>query len=64
MLIAVEPMLAMSTTEIRSEGRDWPIYTADSSLSVHYEADVLVTNNGPKNLTEELFELPEIVGIS
>ena len=64
MLIAVEPMLAMSTTEIRSEGRDWPIYTADSSLSVHYEADVLVTNNGPKNLTEGLFELPEIVGIS
>ena len=62
MLIAVEPMLAMTTTEIRSEGREWPIYTADSSLSVHYEADIRVTSNEPTNLTEGLFDLPEIVG--
>ncbi|MSR28265.1 MAG: M24 family metallopeptidase [Phycisphaerales bacterium] len=62
MLIAVEPMIAVSTTEIVSEGSAWPIYTADGSLSVHYEADVLITEDGPRNLTEGLFTLPEIVG--
>ncbi len=61
-LLAVEPMVAVGTGEIRSEGRKWPIYTADGSLSVHYEADVLVTADGPRNLTAGLFELPEIVG--
>ena len=62
MLIAVEPMISAGTTEIRSKGNAWPIWTADGSLSVHYEADVLVTEKGPVNLTEGLFALPEIVG--
>jgi len=38
------------------------VFTADGSMSVHYEADVLVTEEGPVNLTEGLFKLPEIVG--
>ena len=62
MLVAVEPMLAVSTTEIRSEGREWPIYSADGSRSVHHEADVLITEDGPVNLTASLFDLPDIVG--
>lgn len=62
MLIAVEPMLALTTTEIRSSGRAWPIYSADDSLAVHYEADVRITPDGPHNLTAGLFDLPEIVG--
>ncbi len=62
MLIAVEPMIAVGTTQIRSEGRDWPIFTADGSLSVHYEADVLITEHGPRNLTGGLFDLPDILG--
>jgi methionyl aminopeptidase len=62
MLIAVEPMLAVSTTEIRSEGREWPIYSADGSRSVHHEADVLITEDGPVNLTASLFDLPDVVG--
>jgi methionyl aminopeptidase len=62
MLLAVEPMVAAGTTEIRSEGRNWPIFTADGSLSVHFEANVLVTAEGPRNLTAGLFDLPEIVG--
>jgi methionyl aminopeptidase len=61
-LLAVEPMVAMGTNQTRSVGRDWPIWTADGSLAVHYEADVLVTEFGPRNLTEGLFELPDIVG--
>ena len=62
MLVAVEPMIAVSTTEIRSEGREWPIFTADGSRSVHHEADVLITANGPVNLTAGLFDLPDVVG--
>ncbi|HMN96757.1 MAG TPA: type I methionyl aminopeptidase [Phycisphaerales bacterium] len=62
MLLAVEPMIALSSTEIRSTRGAWPIFTADGSMSVHYEADVLIGGSGPRNLTEELFELPDIVG--
>jgi len=62
MLVAVEPMIAIGTTETRSEGSAWPIYTADGSLSVHHEADVLITAGGPVNLTAGLFDLPDIVG--
>lgn len=62
MLLAVEPMLAVGTAQTHSVSRQWPINTADGSLSVHYEADVLITEDGPRNLTEEMFELPDIVG--
>ncbi len=62
MLIAVEPMIAAGSTEISSKGSAWPIYTSDGSLSVHYEADVLITESGPVNLTEDLFALPDVVG--
>jgi methionyl aminopeptidase len=62
LLVAVEPMLAVGSSEIRSEPRRWPIFTADGSLSVHYEADVLITPDGPRNLTEGMWELPEVVG--
>lgn len=62
MLIAVEPMIAIGTAETKSQPRSWPIFTADDSLSVHYEADVLITSDGPRNLTEGLFDLPDVVG--
>ncbi|MHC4990029.1 MAG: type I methionyl aminopeptidase [Planctomycetota bacterium] len=62
MLIAVEPMLAVGSSSIVSHPQRWPILTADGSLSVHYEADVLVTESGPRNLTEGMWNLPEIVG--
>lgn len=61
-LIAVEPMLSIGTPSIVSEPRSWPIYTADGSLSVHYEADVMITEDGPWNLTEGMESLPDIVG--
>jgi methionyl aminopeptidase len=62
MLFAVEPMIAVGTTEISSSGRSWPIRTADGSLSVHYEADVLVTADGMRDLTEGMQSLPDVVG--
>ena len=62
MLLAVEPMISLGTAEIRSDKKAWPIYTADKSLSVHYEADVLITDEGPRDLTEGMQDLPDIVG--
>ena len=62
MLMAVEPMLAVSTGQILNERGTWPIYTADHSMSVHYEADVLISEDGPIDLTEGLQELPNIIG--
>jgi len=62
MLIAVEPMLAIGTGEIENTRGSWPIYSADHSISVHYEADVLIGNDGPIDLTKGLQELPNIIG--
>lgn len=62
MLIAVEPMIAVGTPQIRTQKRQWPIHTPDGSLAVHYEADVLITEDGPRNLTEAMWDLPMIVG--
>ena len=61
-LVAVEPMLAVGTSRIVQEPGAWPIFTADGSLSAHYEHDVLVTEEGAVTLTKELEELPDVVG--
>ncbi len=61
-LVAVEPMIAIGTGSTEQAPGEWPIFTADGSLSVHYEADVLITEDGPDNLTEGLFELPDVIG--
>lgn len=66
-LIAVEPMIAIGTGETTQHesaryGLEWPVYTADGSMSVHYEHDVLITSDGPEVLTQALENLPDIVG--
>ena len=63
MLVAVEPMLAIGTGNTKPPGKDyWPVYTADGSLSAHFEHDVLITENGNRILTEGLDDLPLLVG--
>ncbi|MEC9373126.1 MAG: type I methionyl aminopeptidase [Planctomycetota bacterium] len=62
MLLAIEPKVAVGTGEIRQRSREWPVFTADNSLSVHYEHDVYISESGPKVLTEGLDDLPAIVG--
>jgi methionyl aminopeptidase len=64
MLIAVEPMLSIGTSQIENKRGTWPIFSADHSISVHYEADVLISDEGPIDLTEGLQDLPNIVGIN
>lgn len=60
-LIAVEPMIAVGTGAVRERRGEWPVYTADGSLSVHYEHDVLITENGPRVLTEGLDEIRDVI---
>ena len=62
MLLAVEPIIAAGTSRMEQKPRQWPIRTADGSLSVHYEHDVYITEEGPRVLTAGLEELPMIVG--
>ncbi len=61
LLVAVEPMLAVGSPHTRSAKRDWPMYSADGSLTVHYEADVLVTEDGPRDLTAGLAEIEDVI---
>lgn len=61
MLVAVEPMIGIGTGDIFQKPKDWPIYTADHSLSVHYEHDVLITTDGPRILTQGLEDVTDVI---
>ncbi|MFM9957470.1 MAG: M24 family metallopeptidase [Phycisphaerales bacterium] len=63
-LVAVEPMVAVGTGTHVDGGKHfpWPQISGDRSMTVHYEADVLVTENGPRDLTEGMTGLPDVVG--
>ena len=60
-LIAVEPMLAIGTRETEQDRGGWPVFTADHSLSVHYEHDILITEDGPRVLTEGLEQIKDVI---
>lgn len=60
-LLAVEPMIAVGTGQTRERHKDWPIFTADGSLAVHYEHDVLITENGPRVLSEGLESINDVI---
>ena len=61
-MLAVEPMLAAGQHDVTSDVNAWPIRTVDGSMTVHYEADVLITESGPNVLTADMFNLPDLVG--
>ena len=61
MLVAVEPMIAVGTGKVKQNGHQWPVYSADNSMSVHYEHDVLITENGPRVLTAELEKRDDVI---
>ncbi len=62
-LLAVEPMIAVGTGLTRQPKHQWPIFTQDGSLAVHYEHDVLISENGPVVLTEGLEETKDIIAV-
>ncbi len=60
-LVAVEPMIAVGTPETIQASGQWPVFTADGSQCVHYEHDVLITEDGPEVLTAALEAIPDVV---
>ena len=61
LIVAVEPMISVTTPQKREAPGKWPIWTPDGSLAVHYEHDVYISDDGPVVLTEGLDELPDVV---
>ena len=53
MTLAIEPMITASgETDVQLDEEDgWSIYSADHSLTAHYEHTVAVTDDGPLILT-------------
>ena len=51
MTLAIEPMIALGTYEVRVLGNDWTVVMADGKKSAHYENTILVTDGEPEILT-------------
>ena len=53
MVIAIEPMVNMGKHHIKTKSKEWAIFTADDSLSAHFEHTIAVTEKGNEILTRE-----------
>lgn len=67
-LVAVEPMIGVSSGDVYQKpgsGRlqEWPVFIADGSLSVHYEHDILITEDEPRILTEGLEGVRDVIPV-
>lgn len=51
MVFAIEPMVNIGGSEVKTKEDGWTVVTADGSLSSHYEHTVAVTKEGPVILT-------------
>ena len=52
MTLAIEPMITAGGIDIVVDDDQWSVYTADGSLSAHFEHTVAITESGPKVLTQ------------
>lgn len=52
MTIAVEPMVAAGSYEIKVLSNDWTVVTKDGSLTAHYENTIAILESGPIILTD------------
>lgn len=50
MALAIEPMVNIGTNRVRENG--WEFFTADGSLSAHFEHTIIVTDGEPRILTQ------------
>jgi methionyl aminopeptidase len=50
LVLAIEPMVSMGSSQIR-QAQDDSYYTADGSLSAHFEKTIAITKNGAEILT-------------
>jgi methionyl aminopeptidase len=51
MTLAIEPMITAGGVDIVLDDDQWSVYTADGSLSAHFEHTVAITEAGPRILT-------------
>ncbi|HEU6439156.1 MAG TPA: M24 family metallopeptidase, partial [Terriglobales bacterium] len=49
--IAIEPMLALGSADVRTLADGWTVVTTDHSLAAHFEHTIAVTESGPVILT-------------
>jgi len=52
MTIAIEPMINLVGTEVKTQRNGWTVVTASGSLSAHFEHSIAITDNGPVILTK------------
>ncbi len=52
MTIAVEPMVAEGSFEVKVLSNDWTVVTCDGSMTAHYENTIAILENGPIILTD------------
>ena len=50
-VLAIEPMVALGTKEVRTLNDGWTVETKDRRASAHYEHTVAMTPDGPRVLT-------------
>jgi methionyl aminopeptidase len=51
MVLAIEPMVTMGSSDVRILGDRWTAVTEDGSLAAHFEDTVAITETGPDVLT-------------
>jgi methionyl aminopeptidase len=50
-VLAIEPMVAMGTKEVRTLDDGWTVETKNHGVSAHFEHTVAMTREGPRVLT-------------
>ena len=63
-VLAIEPMVNIGTSQLKQLSDHWTTITKDRSLSAHFEHTIAITRDGPLRLTgpptdQELAKLPE-----
>lgn len=51
MVLAIEPMVAENSYDVKTLEDGWTVITADNGLAAHYENTIAITINGPEILT-------------
>ena len=51
MTLAIEPMIALGSYDVRVLGNEWTVVTVDGRKAAHYENTILVTDGEPEILT-------------
>jgi len=51
MVLAIEPMVAENSYDVKTLEDGWTVITADNGLAAHYENTIAITSNGPEILT-------------